>query len=324
MENIYTDKQIQYRFCVSIMSTENDGPVLNGVHTFVTAARCQSFTRAAEELGISKSAVGKAIARLEDRLATKLFHRTTRQISLTADGQAYYASCANALEALANAERTLVTGHERPSGRLRVDMPAAFGRSVLLPVLLNITRQHPDLTLTVTFTDHLVDPIEEGIDLLVRFGPVDDVTGLVARPLTHQRLVICAAPEYLRAYGIPGSIDELRDHRCIVGYRRGRPLAWSVNDAEGAAIRLNPPPTFELSDGDAIVTAALSGSGLCQVPISLARDALDSGNLVTVLDDTSAQEVPIHAVWPATRHLLPKVRQVVDELLRQAKSGALD
>ena len=305
------------------MSTET-GPLLTGIHTFVTAARCQSFTRAGEELGISKSAVGKAIARLEARLGIALFHRTTRHISLTADGQAYYASCANALETLTEAERALVTGHERPAGRLRVDMPAAFGRTVLLPVLLRITQQHPDLRLTVTFNDHLVDPIEEGIDLLVRFGPVEDSTGLVARPLTRQRLVICAAPAYLAAHGRPTSIEALNNHRCIVGYRRGRSLAWTVENATGESVRINPPPTFELSDGDAILRAALSGCGLCQVPISLAREAIDNGDLVPVLEAQSTHEVPVHAVWPATRHLLPKVRRVVDELLEQARLGALD
>lgn len=305
------------------MSTDN-GPTLTGIHTFVTAARCQSFTRAAEELGISKSAVGKAIARLESRLDIALFHRTSRHISLTADGQAYYASCANALEALNDAERALITGHERPSGRLRVDMPAAFGRAVLLPVLLDIAQEHPDLRLTVTFTDHLVDPIEEGIDLLVRFGPVEDSSGLVGRPLTRQRLVICGSPAYLEAYGMPTAIDSLDNHRCIVGYRRGRSLAWTVQDDNGALVRIHPPATFELSDGDAIVRTALSGCGLCQVPISLAREAIDRGALIPVLEQQSTHEVTVHAIWPATRHLLPKVRRVVDELLKQAQVGALD
>ncbi|SOC56502.1 transcriptional regulator, LysR family [Chromohalobacter canadensis] len=306
------------------MSTDTDGPTLNGIHTFVTAARCKSFTLAAEELGISKSAVGKGIARLEERLGTPLFHRTTRQISLTADGEAYYASCSEALETLHNAERTLVTGHEKPSGRLRVDLPAAFGRKVLLPVLLNITRQHPELSLTVTFTDRLVEPIDEGIDLLVRFGPVGDVSGLVARPLTRQRLVTCAAPSYLKSRGRPVSLDDLEDHQCIVGHRRGRPLAWTVKPSADRTVRINPPATYELSDGDAIISAAISGCGICQIPISLARKAIEKGDLITILDEFSIHDVPVSAIWPATRHLLPKVRRVVDELLNQAQQGALD
>lgn len=306
------------------MSTNTDGPTLNGIHTFVTAARCKSFTLAAEELGISKSAVGKGIARLEERLGVPLFHRTTRQISLTADGEAYYASCSEALETLHSAERTLVTGHERPSGRLRVDLPAAFGRKVLLPLLLNITRQHPELSLTVTFTDRLVDPIEEGLDLIVRFGPVGDVSGLIARPLAQQRLITCAAPVYLEQQGMPVTLDDLAHHQCIVGYRRGRPLAWVMKTAPDQTVRINPPATYELSDGDAIISAAISGCGLCQIPVSLAREAINKGELKTVLDEFSIHDVPVSAIWPATRHLLPKVRRVVDELLMQAQQGALD
>lgn len=134
---------------------------LNGLVTFVTTARAGTFTEAAEALGISRSAVGKAIARLEVRLGVRLFHRTTRRISLTTDGEAYYASCAAALDEISAAEACLGSAAHLPSGRLRIDMPSSFGRLVVMPVLLKLCQQYPDLQLTVTFTDHFVDPIEE-------------------------------------------------------------------------------------------------------------------------------------------------------------------
>ena len=137
-----------------------------GVITFIVAARSSSFTQAAERLGLSKSAVGKAIARLEERLGTQLFHRTTRRISLTADGEAYFVACSTALEEIGAAESGLGPGGAEPSGRLRVDIPVAFGRRVVAPLLFEIANKYPALQLSLTFSDHLVDPIEEGIDLL--------------------------------------------------------------------------------------------------------------------------------------------------------------
>lgn len=175
-----------------------------GVITFVTAARSNSFTEAAERMGISKSAVGKSIARLEGRLGVQLFHRTTRRISLTADGDAYFFACSTALEEIGAAESGLGPGAREPSGRLRVDMPVAFGRRVVAPLLFEIANKYPALQLNMTFSDHLVDPIEEGIDLLVRYGELKDTSGLVARcllgntGLSVQRQVIWRVLEFLK------------------------------------------------------------------------------------------------------------------------------
>lgn len=297
---------------------------LSGVMIFVAAARANSFTVAADHLGITKSAVGKSIAKLEDRLGTKLFHRTTRRLSLTVDGEAYFASCAHAVDEIMAAEAALSSRKQTPSGRLRIDMPAAYGRKVVLPVLLDIAKANPDLQLTMTFTDHLIDPIEEGVDLMIRFGPLKDSSSLVARRLTVQGQVICASPQYLKEHGEPKSLEELQDHCCIVGFRRGQPLSWSVVDSDEDAIRISPPPTHEVGDGDAIVAMAVAGLGICQMPDSLVREHLQRGALIPVLDSFSAREIEINAVWPKTKHLQPKVRHVVDELVLRADQGALN
>ena len=282
---------------------------LNGLVTFVTTARSGSFTEAADALGISRSAVGKAVARLETRLRVRLFHRTTRRIALTTDGEAYYASCAAALEEISAAEACLGSAG-LPSGRLRIDMPSSFGRLVVLPVLLRLCRQYPDLQLTMTFTDHFVDPVEEGIDLLIRFGGLHQA----------ERLVTCASPEYLQARGVPATVEELAQHRSIVGFRHGQPVAWRVgsDDAEGTFI---PNASYQLNDGDAVIDAAIAGLGICQMPESLVRRHLESGALQSVLDTHMQRHIDIHALWPPTRHLRPKVRYVVDELTRLAGEG---
>ena len=294
---------------------------LNGVVVFVEAARARSFTRAAGRLGLTKSAVGKSVARLEERLGTRLFYRTTRSLSLTPDGEAYLASCAVALDELAAAEAALTARNQPMSGRLRIDLPAAFGRRIVLPVLLDIAATHPALRLQLSFTDRLVDPIEDGIDLVVRFGALQDWRGLMARRLTEQRLPICASPRYLRARGTPESVEALEGHDCIVGL--ARPFTWSVVDPAGRTGRIVPPATHRLGDGDAILAAALAGLGLVQLPSSLVRRELERGELVAVLAHATTT-VPVHALWPQTCQLLPRVRRIVDELAERAAAGKLD
>lgn len=213
---------------------------LSGVLIFVTAARAGSFTVAADRLGITKSAVGKSIAKLEERLGCKLFHRTTRSSGLTVDGEAYFASCSAAVDEILAAEASLTSHQQTPSGRPRVDLPAAYGRGVVLPVLLEILDGNPELKLTVTFTDTVIDLIEEGIDLSIRFGSLKDSSGLVARRLTVQKQVICAAPKYLERRGCPDSLEELQNHSCIVNYRRGQRMSWNVLDEQGEQTRITP------------------------------------------------------------------------------------
>jgi DNA-binding transcriptional LysR family regulator len=175
----------------------------------------------------------------------------------------------------------------------------------------------------LTFTDHVIDLVEEGVDLAIRFGTLEDSSDLVARRLTGHRWVICATPAYLQAYGTPQVPGDIANHHCIVGYRRGRPLAWHISE-EGKPARLAPPPTHQIGDGEAMVDAALAGIGLCQMPLALMRPHLEAGQLVTVLDDWTRREVDVHAVWPRTAHLRPKVRHVVDTLVKLAAQGKLD
>jgi DNA-binding transcriptional LysR family regulator len=296
---------------------------LSGVVIFVTAARAGSFTLAADRLGITKSAVGKSIAKLEDRLGCKVFHRSTRRLALTVDGEAYFASCSLAVDEILAAEAFLTSNQKTPGGRLRIDLPAAYGRSVVLPVLLDILAAYPELKLTVTFSDSVVDLIEEGIDLSIRFGTLKDSSGLVARRLAVHKQIICAAPSYIEKYGYPKSLEELQQHRCIVNYRRGQRVSWTVLDETGVLTRITPPGTHEVGDGDAIIAMAAAGQGICQMPGSLIRDHLNAGRLVPVLENYSQGDVAIHAVWPQTRHLQPKVRRVVDELVARAEKGDL-
>lgn len=297
---------------------------LGSITAFVTTAQSGSFTAAAERLGLTKSAVGKSVARLEERLGLKLIQRSTRRLSLTPDGQRYLQSCQSALEVLDQAEAELSSHAALPAGRLRIDLPAAFGRKRVLPHLLKLAEACPALTLTVTFSERFVDLIEEGIDLVVRIGELADSSGLAARRLTTQKLVICAAPAYLARHGTPQTPQDLEAHRCIVGLRRGQPVSWLLREADGRLTRYIPPATHEFADGDAMLDAAIAGCGLSQLPLWLVCEALQRGTLRTVLTAHSGAEIPISALWPASRQMPPKIRHVVDALVAAAQQGALD
>lgn len=305
------------------METWKGRDPLAGVAVFVAAARARTFTEAAERLGLTKSAVGKQIARLEERLGFKLFHRTTRLTKLTADGEVYLAACTSAIDEVAAAQAALSSRQPVLRGRLHIDMPVAFGRRVLLPVLIEITRPHPDLGLTLTFTDATSDLLQDGVDLAIRFGALKDSSDLVARRLVTQDRVICASPAYLRQHGEPQALADVRAHRCIVGAVKGPPLVWFVRGGDGET-RFTPPATHRFSDGEAMVAAAVGGLGLAQLPISLVRAHLANGELKPVLQSLAPKGVDVHAVWPRQQQLSPRVRHVVDQLVAYAAQGRLD
>lgn len=297
---------------------------LGGITAFVATAQHGSFTAAAERLGLTKSAVAKSVGRLEARLGIELFLRSTRRLSLTPDGERFLASSQSAIEILEQAEAELTSHIAEPSGRLRIDLPAAFGRQRILPHLLRTLRQYPELSMTVTFSERFVDPIEEGIDLVVRIGELADSSGLIGRRLTTQKLVICASPDYLQRAGVPAEPADMSHHQCIVGLRRNEPKIWLLKNSLGQVTRFTPPATHEFADGDAMLSAVLAGCGLSQLPLWLVGKYLASGELVEVLSGHAGGEMPVSALWPKSRQLLPKIRFMVDTLVKAAEEGLLD
>lgn len=304
----------------AVFSTES----FNSIAHFVTAANSSSFTQAAEQLGISRSAIGKSIQRLEHNLGISLFNRTTRKISLTTEGEAYLASCQSALETLQMAEMALRSKLKEPSGIVRIDLPAAFGRSVMMPLLMNMTKRYPYLRLTITFNDRIIDPLDVGFDLAIRFGPLKDSTDLIARKLNDQHLIICASPSYISNFGVPETLAELAHHRCILAWRGGTPLSWLIRDENGKDIRFKPSPFHQISDGDAMIDACISGAGLIQFPKALLQPHIQSGYLVPLLAAWNPAPTELNVIWPRARHQLPGVRFIIDELIALAAQNAFE
>lgn len=300
----------------------------SGIEAFVGTARAGSFTAAARALGMTPSGVAKSVGRLEKRIGLKLLHRSTRRLTLTPEGEAYLATCAQIIDTLDGAEHGLAPRDRAPQGRLRMELPGAFGRRHVLPTLLEMAGQFPALDLSLSFSERTIDLVEQGFDLAIRIGRLPDDGQLVARRLGVQRLVICAAPDYLQQRGRPESITDLRRHDCISGPRQHQDH-WILRTPQDQTTQFEISQ-FEIqarhrfSDGEAMLAAGIAGCGIMQMPTWLVGADIAAGRLQTVLDDYAGADMPIHAIWPKTRFIQPRVRTVVDrlvELAGQADAG---
>lgn len=288
---------------------------LVGISAFVAAVEAGSFTAAAERVGLSKSAVGKGVARLEDHLGVRLLERTTRALGPTTEGQAYYETCVRILADLKEAETQLACARFEVSGRLRLSLPVTFGRLWVMPVLLRLARDHPRLVLDVSFTDRRVDLVEEGFDLVVRLGQPGDHAMLTGRRLGVQRAIVCAAPDYIAAHGAPTGIAELAHHDCIGFARDGGSIRWLLPDGEGLLSPVRLASRHIVSDGEALRDAVASGLGLGYLHTWLAAESIRCGRLVPVLSGKPFEDTPITALWPRSHPPSPRIRVTIDALV---------
>jgi LysR family transcriptional regulator, regulator for bpeEF and oprC len=279
---------------------------------FVKVAERRSFVRAAGDLGITQSGVSNAINRLEAQLGVRLLARTTRRVGLTEDGAAYFERCRQVLADLEEAELVLKETRLTPTGRLRIDMPVAFGRLKMVPLLGPFQAQYPDLTLALSFTDRYVDLVEEGIDVSVRFGQLQD-SSLIARRLTQTQFRVFGAPSYFAQHGRPRTPDDLAAHNCLALTLRDTRLARDWRFArDGVETVVAPKGNMSFSDGAALCEVAGAGYGLAQIHGYYIDNALAAGHLEPVLEKFKPKADPIWLVYPQTRHLSPKVRAFID------------
>lgn len=290
---------------------------LKDIPVFVASVEAGSFAQAAVRLHLSRSAVGKSIARLEERLGVRLFHRTTRSQRLTDNGALFYERCLRALEEIRGAESQLETGKHQVSGRLRVAMPVLFGRQCIAPLLIELAQEHPGLELEMSFSDRVVDLVEEGFDMAVRNGTLADSAVLVARRLGVHRMVLCAAPDYLLKNGQPQSVDDLRQYTAINYTRAGRVLPWQLMDYDGTSRTFIPRSSLNMDDLQAICDAALAGHGIAWLPCWMVIKEIHQGNLVPLFKQAPDVRFDVHAVWQQTPHLPLRVRIAIDMLVKR-------
>jgi len=285
---------------------------LDDMLAFIKVVDTKSFTAAAERLNLSKSVVSRRIAELENRLGARLLNRTTRRLSLTEVGQAFYERCTRILSDLDEAERAVADLHAAPRGRLRVNAPLSFGLLHLAPAIADFMQRHPAIEIDIDLNDRYVDLIDEGYDMAVRIGRLRD-SSLIARRLAPNRRVICASPAYLEQHGTPETPEDLTKHCCLLYTNVPTAEQWQFRvNGETRAVRVQG--NLRANNGDILLAAAIAGHGVAVAPTFLCGEALASGALRCLLYDYYVSDSAVYAVYPQNRHLSPKVRAFVDFL----------
>jgi len=283
------------------------------IETFVAVAARGSLSAAAQLEGVAPAVIGRRLDGLEERLGVKLMVRTTRRITLTFEGSAFLEDCQRILNDYHNAEASVSAGGVKASGHVRVSAPAGFGRRHVAPLVPDFLVAHPDVTVSLDLSDRLVDIVNEGIDVAVRIGQLDD-SSLVGVRLAGNERVVVASPSYLAAHGTPVHPDDLQRHACLTfGTRGSQSRGWlfTVDDTV-VPVRVGGP--LECNDGAVLHAWALAGHGLAWRSMWEVADEIASGRLVTVLDAFRAPDNAIHAVFPQRRHLPLRVRMFIDHL----------
>jgi DNA-binding transcriptional LysR family regulator len=289
------------------------------MRAFATVAEQRSFTAAAERLGVSRGMATRYVARLEDHLGARLLQRTTRRVSLTETGSAYFERCAQLLLDLDEAEALAGSDAAEARGTLRVTAALAFGVRYVAPLLGDYMRRQPRVVVDLSFNDRTVDIVEEGYDLAIRIGNLPS-SSLAARRLGTARSLVCAAPAYWRRRGRPEVPEDLAAHDVLQYAYSATGDEWRFVDAAGKPRNVRVRHRLRSNNGEALLRAAASGIGVVQLPTFVVHDALASGELESVLEDFCAPALGIHAVYPARRLLSAKVRSFVD-FLAEALAG---
>jgi DNA-binding transcriptional LysR family regulator len=293
---------------------DNDMDRLTSMATFVKVVESGGFSAAARTLSISPSMATTHVQSLEDRLGVRLLNRNTRMVSLTEVGQAYYERCLQILAEADDADRVAQALQATPRGVLRVNTSVAVP-PFLAPVIAEFVALYPDISLSMTMTDQMVDLVEEGFDLAVRDMPVPDSSLIVRRVATY-RFVVCGAPSYFAKRGTPRELDDLAHHNCLIFSRSGWGNEWRFADADGEH---SVPVSGNLlaNSANALRLAAVHGQGLAMAPGFLFADDIKSGRLIPILTEFSSTEHAINVIYPHRRHLSAKVRSFIDLVTRR-------
>jgi DNA-binding transcriptional LysR family regulator len=287
---------------------------LNDIVVFARVAETRSFTGAAEQLGLPKSTVSRKLAQLEERLGVRLVQRTTRKLALTEIGQAYYERCARIVADLAAAEQLVTDMQASPRGRVRVSAPVDLASRYLGTIIAELLAACPDINVELDASDRLVDLIEEGFDVAIRFGALAE-SSLVARKLFTVSAVLCASPGYLARHGTPSAIEDLEDHARVLFTPSPRIQSWTLENG-AASFELGRPARFASNNVGSCREAALAGAGIALLTELMVAEDVAAGTLVPVLPAWRSKAIECHAVYPARQNLPPRLTLFLDHLTK--------
>lgn len=281
-----------------------------GINEFVAVAETQSFSLAAKNLNISTAQVSRQISALEKRLKVKLFYRTTRKVSLTQEAQLFYQHCRHLLDSLDTAEQAITNLQSSPQGKIKLTVPVTYGEQKILPLVNDFVALHNEIEVTTELTNHRVDLIDGGFDIAIRLGQLQDST-LIAKRLSQRFNYVCATEDYLQTHGQPHSLSELKHHNCLLGTRD----YWRfIEQGKEKAVRVNG--NLRCNSGLSLVDAALKNIGIVQLPDYYVQTYIESGQLMTILDQFREPAEGIWAVYPQNRYMSPKIRLLIDHLAK--------
>jgi DNA-binding transcriptional LysR family regulator len=289
---------------------------LANMEAFVRVAETKSFSEAARRLRSSKSLVSRQVAALEGELGVRLFHRTTPSLSLTEEGRGYHAQVARILIEIEEANLSVSKSQAAPRGRLRVSAPMSFGILHIGPAIREFLARYPEVELDLSLNDRFVDVVDEGFDLVIRVGRLSD-SSLIARKLGQYRMMLCATPAYLEQHGTPRNPNDLKEHQCLCYSTNSLVPEWHFATKDGATwpVQINGP--LHANNGDVLRAAALQGLGIVYLPSFLVGPDVQASTLASLLPEFVPTDTAIHAVYPHSRHLSPKVRAFIDFLAQR-------
>ncbi len=283
------------------------------MRAFIAVARQRSFTEGARQLEMSTKLISKYVRQLEERLGAQLLHRTTRSVTLTETGEAYFTRCIALLEQFDELEGLVQLKTSELAGTIRITAPTGFGSTHLVDALSSFQQQHPNVVLQLQLSDHNIAIVEEGVDLAIRFGPLHD-SSLIARKLMDMRLVVAVSGDYLKQHGTPADPQALASHNCLIRTSSSESqTTWQFNtDGQTNPVKVNG--AFHSNNPKAIAQMAANGLGICRSPLYAVQPYLDDGRLQLLFEDQETHSMALYAVYPPSRHLTARVRTLIDHL----------
>lgn len=288
---------------------------LNDIVVFTKVVETKSFTGAAEALGLPKSTVSRKLAQLEERLGVRLVQRTTRKLALTDIGEAYYERCSRIVADVAAAEQLVTDMQSTPRGRLRVTASVDFSTRFLGEIIAEFLAQHPEINVELEATDRVVDLIEDGFDLAVRFGQMPEST-LIARKLCSLHLILCASPAYLARRGTPKHVEELDEHDHVLFTPSSHNQTWTLVNGSDQTYEFGRPARLATNNYGAVVDVARAGGGIAAISEFMVTEEIKSGALVRVLPEWQTRPTDVHAVYPARQNVPPRLALFLEHLAK--------
>ncbi|WP_293266105.1 LysR family transcriptional regulator [Neptunomonas sp.] len=286
---------------------------LNCMRAFVYVIEAESFTQAAIKMQISKALISKYVGALETSLGIRLLNRTTRRMSVTDSGKAYYERCLNVLQEIDEIEAALRSEHNQPEGILRINAPISFSELTLMPIITEFAQSYPDVTIKLDLADRFIDLVEEGVDLAIRVGDLPD-SSLVVRKLTEIRMILCASPAYLAKTNIPVSLESLPLHRCICDSNYKHNNRWVLGRGQ-QSVSVPISSQININSARAVRQLVLNGQGISLLPSFAVQKDLEEGRLIQLLEKHEPESTGLYALYPHRKHLSAKVRLFIDALI---------